>query len=91
MDPKLIQLTYNPNKGKEWFNDDSDKPYNSSAWAINNKETTPERTTYYYTKALPGGAQTPPVVNKLKVNGKIVEDVTISDPDENGVITYIST
>ena len=88
MDPELIQLTYNPNKGTEWFNDKKDTPFNDDAWAINDKETTPERTTYYYKTKLAGGDTTPPVVNKLKINNKIVDDVTKSDPDENGVITY---
>ena len=88
MDPKLIQLTYNPNKGKEWFNDKKDKPFNSGAWAINDQETTPERTTYYYKTVLGGGDTTPPVVNKLKIDGKIVDNVSVSEPDDNGVITY---
>lgn len=74
MDPELIELTYNG------------EPYNSGPWQINDQETTREMSTYYYSSLLEGGKTTPPVVNKLKVNGKILDKVTKTEKDN--VITY---
>ena len=88
MKPDLIQLTYNSSKDEAWFNDKNDKAYNDKNWVINPKETTTERTTYYYRTTLAGGETSAPVVNKLKIDGKIVDDVVIHEPDENNVITY---
>ena len=77
LDPALIELTF------------GSSAYNTGSWQINDAETTTEMTTYYYSKALAAGADTEPVVSKLKVNGSIVDPshIKVSDP-ENGVITY---
>ena len=42
--------------------------------------------TYYYTKMLAGNATTEPVVNQLKVNGKILNKVKTQTVDN--VVTY---
>ena len=87
MDPDLIQLTYNSSTGTAWFNDEGDKAYNDKAWVINPKETTEERTTYYYRTTLDGTETSAPVVNKLKISDEIVKDVKVNPP-KDGVITY---
>ena len=86
MDPGLIQLTYNAGKDTSWFSDKNDKAYNDEAWVVNSKETTRERTTYYYRTTLAGQETTPPVVNKLKINDSIVKAKV--NPPKDGVITY---
>lgn len=88
MDPDLIELTYNAATDKSWFNDKNDKAYNDKDWVINPKETTEERTTYYYRTTLAGGVTSAPVVNKLKISDEIVKDVKTHGPDADGVITY---
>ncbi len=74
MDTDLIELTYN---GGE---------YNKGPWQKNGRESTPEMETYYYTKMLAGNATTEPVVNQLKVNGKILNKVKTQTVDN--VVTY---
>ena len=64
MDPSLIHLTYGNNA------------YNEGPWMINDKETTPERTTYYYSQKLAGQETTPPVVNRLQLDSSIATDVS---------------
>ena len=79
LDPSLIELT---------FDDDA---YNNGAWQINDDETTAERRTFYYSKVLNGGKTTAPVVNKLRVNDKVIDDMTVTetkDPNNSNRIIY---
>lgn len=69
-DPALIKLYYN-----------KEGQYNTSRWKENKDETTAERTVYYYTSVLPGGGKTVPVVNKLSVDGSVLDDVTVTEKD----------
>ena len=57
-------------------------------WQENKEETTAERVVYYYKEAVPSGGVTDPLTSTLTVDGNIVKDVTISEPDADGVITY---
>ena len=79
LDPSLIKLSYN---GSE---------YNTKSWAKNKKESTTESETYYYKSKLGKGKFTPPVVNKLVVDGSIAEAKTEEKKNENGltIITYV--
>lgn len=60
LDPTLIKLTYN------------NKEYNKGPWVRNDRESTTEAETYYYTSVLSGGAATAPVVNELQLDPKII-------------------
>ena len=73
LDPALIELKFDTQK----FN---------SEWQINPKESTDERSVYYLTKALPGGAESAALFNKLRINDSIVKMVKPPHQDGN-VIT----
>ena len=77
-DPGLIELT---------FNDDE---YNKNAWQINDDETTSQRRVFYLKEVLPGNTTSSPVVNKLRVNNKILEDVeeTTEQKGNQTIYTY---
>ena len=61
-------------------------------WQKNDAETTPEREVYYYKKVVPGGnvtdSVTEPLTSTLTVDNSVATEPTVSEPDENGVITY---
>lgn len=80
-DPALIHLYF-----------DEEGSYNQGPWQVNDKETTAEQTVYYYTSKLKGNTDTEPVVNTLKVDGSVLDDVTIErTPGEKAgetIITY---
>ena len=76
MDPALIQLTY------------GDKDYNDGAWQINEKESTTEAKTYYYSKVLEGNAATEPVVSQLRIDDSIVSEKNITETRSGDTITY---
>lgn len=79
VDPSLIELTYN------------NKDYNDSAWQINPDETTPECRVFYYSKILEGGETTEPVVNKLRLNGKVLDDMEVSQKTIGNKTVYTYT
>ena len=64
MKPSLIHLGY------------GDKDYNEGPWQINDEETTPERTVYYYTKKLAGQEVTEPLIDYLKLDASIATDIS---------------
>ena len=64
MDPSLIHLGY------------GSKDYNDGPWQINEEETTPERTVYYYTKKLAGQEVTEPLIDYLKLDASIATDIS---------------
>ena len=76
VDPDLIELTY------------GDKDYNDSAWQINPTETTRERREFYYSKVLGDGKTTEPVVDKLRLNGKVIKDMTVTTEQKAGKTVY---
>lgn len=82
LDPSLIKLYYGDKK----------EDYNKSAWQINNDETSTESKTYYLTKVLDGGKDSPPVVDKLVVSDKIMAPENIkkeeSKDGDKTTITY---
>lgn len=78
-DPGLIELT---------FNDDE---YNKNAWQINDDETTAERKVFYLKEVLPGETTSSPVVNKLRVNNKILENVEESTEKKGNQTIYTYT
>lgn len=66
LDPALIHLTYGEKAA-----------YNTGAWAINPREHSTESDTYYYRTSLKGSdTVSADLVNRLKVDGKIVKDIT---------------
>ena len=79
MDPSLIELTYD------------DQDYNSGAWQINPDETTTECRVFYYSKIHKAGETTEPVVNKLRLNGKVMDDVTVTSERKGNktIYTYV--
>ena len=82
LDPSLIKLSYNNSE------------YNTKSWAKNKKESTTESETYYYKSKLGAGDMTPPVVNKLVVDGKIAEGkeeivIPAENPGDKTVIKYV--
>ncbi len=62
LSPDLIKLTY------------GDKDYNSSAWALNKKESTPESQTYYLRKMLPANESSGLLFDSLTIDGSITAD-----------------
>ena len=76
LDPSMIHLTF------------GNGDYNSTNWVINPKETTAERTTYYYRKVLESGATTEPLVDHFSVDGQVVNDNNISIKQEGNTYTY---
>ena len=64
MDPALIHLGY------------GSKDYNEGPWQINDEETTPERTVYYYTKKLAGQEVTEPLIDYLQLDASIATDIS---------------
>lgn len=76
LDPALIELKY----GKE--------AYNTGAWQINEKESTTERSVYYLNTKLEKGKTADPLFDTIRVNGDIVKIKNVSEPDENGYITF---
>ncbi|MBQ6622303.1 MAG: hypothetical protein IJH75_05670 [Mogibacterium sp.] len=82
LDPSLIELYYQDGNTR--------KAYNDGAWQINNGEATSERRTFYLNKVLKGGAESAPVVNKLRVNDRIIEDMEVikGEKDAGGKTTY---
>ena len=76
LDPDLIQLTFD------------DKDYNTSDWQINPDETTRERRVFYYNTALAAGKMSEPVVNKLVLSGKVLEDLSYSTEKKGDKTVY---
>lgn len=78
-DPSLISLTY------------GDEPYNRGSWQINDKETTRERRVFYLNKILPAGKTTDPVVSRLRVDNKVLDDMEVSEEKKGNktVYTYV--
>ena len=94
LDPSLIKLSYNDNEinTESWINNENDSEYNTESWIKSENESTTESETYYYKSQLDNGKFTPPVVNKLVVDGKIAEGKKkIVEKDVNGktIITYV--
>ena len=93
LDPGLIELYY--------VNDEGDKSdYNTSAWQLNNAESTTERKVYYLSEVLAGGSNgvdSALLFNKFRVSDEIISNVTIdkeeTEVDEDGtkhtIYTYI--
>ena len=78
-DPGLIELTYN------------DDPYNTNAWQINDNETTDERRVFYLNEILPNNTTSSPVVNKLRVNNKILDDMEVTTEKKGNQTIYTYT
>ena len=78
-DPGLIELTYN------------DDEYNKNAWQINDDETTAQRRVFYLKEVLPRDTTSSPVVNKLRVNNKILEDMNESTEKKDNQTIYTYT
>ena len=78
LSPDLIRLSYD---GKE---------YNSSAWVINEHESTAEASTYYCRSVVPAGKSSATLFNRLVIDSKIADDyeVTTDENKETGVTTY---
>ena len=76
VDPSLIELTYD------------DKDYNDSNWQINPDETTPECRVFYYSKIHKAGETTEPVVNKLRLNGKVLDDMEVTTEQKGKKTVY---
>ena len=83
MDPELIKLSY------------GSKAYNSSAWAINEKEHSKESDTYYLKKMLEGGATSAELFDTLQIDASVYDlgnkkTTTTKSSDKDGVtvITY---
>ena len=64
LDPKLIDLNYSKNEGQG---------YNAGPWIRNKAESTPESETYYYSKILPAGDDTPLLFDELTIDKSIVD------------------
>ncbi len=80
LDPSLIKLTYGNNE------------YNQGPWQKNSRESTTERETYYYTSVLKGQEQTPDLFNRLQLDPKVLDDMTVTESDwVNGKKTYTYT
>ena len=62
LSPDLIKLTYNG------------KAYNSSAWTLNEKESTAESQTYYLNKMLKAKEPSALLFNELTIDGEITDD-----------------
>ena len=79
-DPSLIKLTY------------GSKDYNQGSWQKNDKESTVECETYYYTSVLKAQQQTPDLFNQLQLDSKILDDVAVTEGDwVNGQKKYTYT
>jgi len=77
LDPSLIKLTYGKSE------------YNQGPWQKNAKESTAERETYYYTSIVKGQEQTADLFDQLQLDGKVLEDMTVTEGDwVNGKKTY---
>ena len=84
MDPALIRLTYGDNE------------YNSSAWAANKQESTPESETYYLRNVLKANASSPLLFDTLQIDKSVYDlgdkkttTTTRKEGEENvTVITY---
>ena len=78
LNPALIKLTYNG------------QPCNTDAWAINDDETTTERTVYYYKDLLLSGETTEPVVNELQISSDVIkkENIKLTEKKEGSKTTY---
>lgn len=74
--PKYIKLKYN------------DSDYNTSAWQINDSETTTESATYYYSSELDPGAETELLFNKLVIDGKVAEIGEVKETKEGSKTIY---
>lgn len=68
-DPSLIKLTY------------GSQDYNQGPWQKNEKESTVECETYYYTSVLKAQQQTPDLFNQLQLDAKVKDDVTVTESD----------
>ena len=81
MDPELIKLSY------------GGKAYNSSAWAINEKEHTKESDTYYLRNMLSGGETSADLFDTLQIDAAVydlgdVKTTTTHTDTNKTVITY---
>lgn len=81
LDPALIKFKFD------------DKDFNTSAWQINNQETTKERKVYYLTNALKPGKTSAPVLNKIHIDGAVLDDFsyTTEVDEETGKTIYTYT
>ena len=84
MDPNWIHLMY-----------DGEETFNSSAWMKNSAEETAESCTYYYKTDLNGGADTAPLFDQIKIDGKVAEigktipeETVAADGTKKTVYTY---
>ena len=79
LDPDLIKFKY------------ENKDYNTSAWQINDQETTKERKVFYLTNALEPGKTTAPILNKLQIDGAVLDDVSYTTEEKEGKTVYTYT
>ena len=81
LDPDLIKFKFD---GQD---------FNKSAWQINDQETTKERKVYYLTNALKPGKTSAPVLNKIRIDGAVLDDVsyTTEVDEETGKTIYTYT
>ena len=81
LDPNLIKFKFD------------DQDFNKSAWQINNEETTNERKVYYLTNALKPGKTSAPVLNKIHIDGAVLDDFsyTTEVDEETGKTIYTYT
>ena len=76
LSPNRIKLSY----GKD--------PYNTSAWKINEIESTTESATYYYNTTLAGGATTEPLFDQLVIDSKVANIEGYTTRTEGNKIIY---
>ena len=76
LDPSMIHLTY------------GNGDYNTTNWRINPDETTAERTSYYYYRALKSGEVTEPLVDGFSVDSQLVNKNNITVEQKGNTFTY---
>ena len=76
MDLELIELTY------------GNKAYNDAVWTLNDEETTAESKTYYLKKILGAGETSEPLVDRLRLNNKVLEEKNVKTEQKGNKTVY---
>ncbi len=76
LDPSMIELSY------------GEDSYNRSAWQEDESARTAERRVFYYTDPLGEGEAAEPVVDGVRVSGRVAKDVVRTSEKKDGVTVY---